>query len=273
MKLVFIISLFLILYDYILYPILLTLIAILKKEKKYQLNNYPHVTLLTVVHNEQNSIVRKIKNSIDLDYPKDRLEIVIASDGSDDNTAEEIKPFVNQGVRLFDYPVHEGKIAAINKTVPACRGEIIVFSDADARLEKQAILRLIPPFSDPKIGGVCGKMCIIEEKKTFSIPQVLYVTYENFIRKMEAKISSIATNPGVLYAVRKQLFIKIPEAVTDDLFNVLNVINQRYRFVYEPKAKAFIPTLSSNPGHEIERRKRIVCQSPRRPDQGFYRNR
>ena len=241
----------------------MTFIAVFKKEKTSQINDYPFVTLLTVVHNEEDLIVEKIKNSVNLEYPKDKLEIVIASDGSDDKTVEKVKPFVNDSIRVFDYPVHEGKITAINKTVPVCKGETIVFSDADAQLQKDAILELIARFADPKIGGVCGKKCIIKGKDTFGIPQALYIAYENFIKKMEGKISSIATNTGVLYAIRKQLFIKIPDSVTDDLFSVLNIISQRYRFVYESKAKAFISAPSSNPEHEIERRKRIVCRSLR----------
>jgi len=264
MKWLFTISIFLILYHYILYPILLAFIAIFKKDKIYQTNdNYPSVTLLIVVHNGENLIVEKIKNSINLKYPRDKIEIIIASDGSDDRTAERTKPFINNGIRFFDYPIHEGKIAAINKTVTACKGEIIVFSDIDAQLHRDAILKLIARFTNPKIGGVCGKKCVIKEKNIFSIPQVLYVSYENFIKKMESKISNIATNTGILYAIRKQLFTKIPDSVTDDLFNALNVVKQGYRFVYEPDAKAFILAPSQNPQHEVERRRRIVSQSLR----------
>lgn len=263
MRYLFFASLFLIIYHFLLYPLLLCFLTLFRQKKMRLITEdyFPSVSILVVVHNGEDIISDKIENCLNLTYPEDKLEIVIASDGSDDRTTEKAAQCLKDGVRLFNYPAHEGKIVVLNKAVPLCKGEVIVFSDVDALLAKDAILKLSSWFSDPSVGGVCGRKVVTSEKSTFADSQSRYISYENFIREKENVVASISSNEGKLYAIRRKLFQLIPDAVTDDLYNAMSVIRQKYLFVFEPMAKAFIPVPSSNTIHEVERRRRIVSQS------------
>jgi len=259
----FLLSLFFVAYHFVLYPTILWFLSLLhpRADRPHATHASPSISLLVVVHNGEDLIDDKIQNCLNLQYPDGKLEIVVASDSSTDHTVDRIRPWVERGVSLFDYPVNEGKIAAINKTVPFCRGDVLVFSDADALLTDAALINLTRWFADPSVGGVCGRKIVQSKARSFVGSQSRYFSYEDFIRHKESCVASIASNEGKLYAIRRDLFRPIPEAATDDLFNALSIISQKFRFVYEPTAEAYIPAPASHPKQEITRRRRIVCRS------------
>ena len=263
-SLLFTFSLFGILLVIILYPLFIWILYLVKYKKPIKVSSFnPTISLMTVVHNAQDLIVEKINNLLSLNYPSDNVEIIIFSDGSTDKTENNVKPFINEKIHYFSSTAHEGKNKAINETINNCSGEIIIFSDADAYLDSDAIKYLTKYFVDPEIGGVCGQRIICKDNKKLKKAQSDYIKFDSLIKKLESQTGNISSNDGKLYAFKKDLFKPIHPAVTDDLYMCLSIIKQNYRFIFEPEAKAFIKIPSRNPVHEIQRRRRIVCRSLR----------
>ncbi len=223
----------------------------------------PSVSLIIVVRNAEELIADKVRNSISLDYPSDEYEIIIFSDGSTDKTEEIVKPFVGDKVRLLSSEAHEGKNSGINKAVESSCGEILVFSDGDARLEKEAIMHLVKYFADSGVGGVFGKRLIYNDERDMTGAQSIYIDFDRNIKYLESLTGSVTSNDGKISAIRRSLFQNLPFAVTDDLFIGLSVIRQGYRLLFEPRAIAYIHTPSRTVAHELKRRRRIVSTSLR----------
>lgn len=234
-----------------------------KRPPKKELNSNFSVSHIIVVHNEQKVILEKLKNSLEINYPSDSKEIIFFSDGSTDATVDIIKEFEKSDVRLFLSEEHVGKYMGMNKSVQAAKGDILIFSDANSHLDRNAITNLVAYFSDPEIGGVCGKLIIQKGDGIIDIPQRNYFKFDEKIKILESSIGSVSANTGKLYAMRRELFQEIPPGVADDLYNCLSVCLAHKRFVYDPTAKVFIKAPSRTISHEIERRRRIVAISLR----------
>ena len=217
----------------------------------------PTVSVVTAVRDGETLIAEKLQNTFALDYPRDRLEIVCASDGSTDRTNAILEAASDRGVKAVILPDHEGKTAALNASVRQCTGDILVLTDADARLEPDAVRRLVRPLRDPAVGGVCGQRIIGEHSATRHA-QSHYIELDSVVKRLESERGSLTSNDGKLYAVRRNLFPRIPPAVTDDLYVCLHVVRNRYRFVHEPLAAARIRLPSRGMRHELTRRRRIV---------------
>ncbi|NQT92980.1 MAG: glycosyltransferase, partial [Lentisphaerae bacterium] len=219
------------------------------------------VSLVTIVRNGESLVLDKIRNSFELDYPSDDRQVVVFSDGSTDATGEIARAVENPRFRFLSAPSHEGKNHAINEAVPACTGEILVFSDVDSVLDRNAIMALVRPFADPGVGGACGQRQVGEKHDALEAAQRDYFRFDSMLKSCESRTGSIASNDGKLFAIRRDLFKPLPDAVTDDLFLSMTVVRSGHRFVYEPGAVARVRTPSRSPGHEIERRRRIVSRS------------
>jgi len=223
----------------------------------------PPVSLLVVVRNAESFIADKVRNGLALHYPEDRLEIVVYSDGSTDATNRIVGAIDHSRLHFHASADHRGKIAALNAAMDHCRGEIVVFSDADARLDPDALIELIGHFDDPRVGGVSGRRVIARDRARLQEAQAGYVGLDSFLKGLESRIGSTTSNDGKLYAIRRELFHPIAPAVTDDLYVALDVVRQRRRFTFEPRARAFVPAPARSPAHEVRRRRRIVSQSLR----------
>ncbi|MBF0327752.1 MAG: glycosyltransferase [Nitrospirae bacterium] len=221
------------------------------------------VSIITVVHNGEKLVSEKIINSLSLNFPSPQYEVVIYSDGSTDRTEEAVKPFLDEHVRFYSSAGHEGKINGMNNAVEKCTGDVLVFSDADALLEKDSVAKLVRHFADPGIGGVCGQREISAEKHKLKKAQGSYIKFDSMIKLLESRSGSISSNDGKIYAVRRSLYRPIPDGVTDDLYACLSVIAQGYRFVFEPEAVAYVRVPSRSAPHEVVRRRRIVGTSLR----------
>jgi cellulose synthase/poly-beta-1,6-N-acetylglucosamine synthase-like glycosyltransferase len=223
----------------------------------------PSVSMLIAVRNGETIVRDKIANALDLDYPSDRFEVIVASDGSTDRTEQIIRSFDDPRVKPLIFAEHVGKAAALNEGAGACRGEVIVFSDADALLDRDAVIALVGHFDDPVVGGVCGQRVIRRGDRELERAQSRYIRFDSTIKALESRAGRITSNDGKLYAIRRRLFRPIPPAVTDDLYVCLNVIHQGYDFIFEPAARASIHLPSRSPAHELQRRRRIVSRSLR----------
>ena len=246
-----------------LYPAVLWVVAPRPREVPEAPVEMPSISMLIAVHNGESCIEDKIHNALSLDYPPDRFEVIVFSDGSTDGTEAIVRRIEDPRLVVRASSDHIGKAAALNRGIAECRGEIIVFSDADALLERDALRALVRHFQNPRVGGVCGQRVIADDGRTLEEPQRLYIDFDSTIKSLESRSGRLTSNDGKLYAIRRRLFQPIPEAVTDDLYVCLSIIREGYEFIFDPEARARIPLPSRNPVHEVQRRRRIVSRSLR----------
>jgi poly-beta-1,6-N-acetyl-D-glucosamine synthase len=229
------------LYAYAGYPLaLLVLRAIIRRPVKKAAVT-PMLSLIVPAHNEARVMERKIRNTLALDYPTDRLEIVIASDGSTDETEAIARHFENGHIRVVAYSQNRGKMHVLNATVPQLRGEIVVFSDASAMLAPDSVRRLVENFADPSVGAASGRYQVVRTAEVnIGASENLYWKYETFLKIQESQLASTLGGHGQLHAIRKKLYPFPPsETINDDYAISLSVLSRGFRAVYEPAAKVW----------------------------------
>jgi len=237
MKMLFWGSLLMLGYVYVGYPILAFLLSILRNKKIRKQTSQPSVTILIAAYNEGENIEETIKNKLYLDYPREKKEIIIISDGSTDKTEDIVRKYDSEEVKLIRQNIRSGKTAALNKAVPQAAGDILVFSDANSIYEKSALQQLVHNFNDPTVGYVTGKMIYTNPDGTaFGDGCTAYMKYENLLRKFETKIGSVVGVDGGIDAVRKSLYQPMNPDQLPDFVLPLKVVQQGYRVVYEPEA-------------------------------------
>jgi len=242
----------LIVYTYAGYPAVLALLAREKRQDAAPendsgiLRDLPTATLIVPACNEERWIARKIKNSLALDYRRERLEIIIASDGSDDRTVEIAKACEASGLSVVAFPSRVGKQEMLNRLAPRARGEIIAMTDANALLAPDALRQLVQPFADPRVGCAIGRrVCIVQERSVASVAESLYWRYESWIKRAESRSHSCLAATGQLYAVRRALFPHV-ERVGEDFYIPMKVLaSTSRRIAYVPEAVAAIPAAAS----------------------------
>ena len=238
----FIISSFLIIYSYVLYPILLLIWDKLSNAKNcYKTSeDLPGVSILIAAYNEEKFIKSRIENCFALDYPKDKLEIIIASDGSSDQTATIALDYTNKGISLFDYKERRGKVNVLNETLPQTKYSIVVFSDANTHFKPDAIKNLVRHFGDEKIGCVVGRLQFVNaEGSSTADLEGIYWRYETMLKKLEGKRGCLLGANGGIFAIRKNLFIKLPpDTIVEDFVMPMKILEGGHAVIYEPNAHA-----------------------------------
>ena len=227
------------------------------------------ISMITVTGDAGERLRKKVKNLADLDYPHEKMEFILYGDGVADIGFDIRQMLPGITVRVLLCERHRGKAFGLNKAVAAATGELLVFSDTDAMLDRGALKSLTQYFNDPAIGGVCGLRSIHRERQALCNAQVKYLAFDNLIKSLESRTSSLTSNEGKLYAIRKELFKPVDPAATDDLYTCLAVIRAGYRFVLAPDAAAYINAPSKHSRHELTRRRRVVVRSLH----GIYQNR
>jgi poly-beta-1,6-N-acetyl-D-glucosamine synthase len=239
----FIIFSIFIFYTYLGYPLVLLFLGMMKMRRDAPSpgREYPSISILIPAYNEEAVIVKKLENTLDLDYPRDKLEVVVASDGSTDRTVELIRPYMNRGVLLFDYPENRGKMSVINRTIPELSGELVVFTDASAIFRGDALRFLVSGFSDETVGAVSGALILKEEEgEKGDLSVDLYWRLEKFVREQESRLYSCVSATGAIYALRRRLFSALPEdTILDDMLIPLDPVRSGYRILFESRALAF----------------------------------
>lgn len=259
MIVIFWIALLVLLSTYLGYPFCLALLSLFFPKSKLKEFHFPMVSLIIPVYNEEKIIEEKIKNSLSLDYPKDKLEIIVASDGSTDNTKAIVEKYLAQGVRFFDFP-RAGKLATLNQVFPYVSGEILVLTDASAMFSKDALQKLLRHFADNNVGVVSGVERIKRVKKSvIDLSERIYWNYETKIKEWEGKIYSTVGANGPIYAIRKELYPALPSHlnICDDMAISMSVLSKGKRIILEPEAVAF-EKVSLNLGDEWRRKVRIA---------------
>ena len=219
----------------------------------------PHVSLIVVAHNEEDAIGAKIESILALDYPRERLEVLVASDGSTDRTEELVRAHAGAGIQLLGLP-RLGKAAALNAAAAAATGEVLVFSDANGWLARGALRALVRPFADPAVGGVAGNQVYRRPEQAESASgELAYWSLDRRLKHWESAAGNVISATGALYAVRRALFHPIPEGVTDDFVISTRVVAQNRRLVFAPEAVVWEPVGPSS-GAEFARKVRIMTR-------------
>lgn len=261
MIVLFVFLLLLIFYTYLGYPAGLILLSLFYKNKKidnYQEDQWPTVSLLIAAYNEEEAIAMKLENSLQLDYPKDKLEIVVVSDGSIDNTDHIVNQFRDQGVKLFRVEGRVGKIEARNQGVLASSAEIIVFSDATAVFNKNVVKKMVRNFTDPEVGMVSGSLQYIDPKKgSMGVATKIYWKYETLIKKAQSSIHTLTGVVGCLNAFRRRLYYVLPPNIIEDFAEPLMIISKGYRVIFEDQAISYERT-TQKPTQEFKMRVRVI---------------
>ncbi len=258
MKTIFWILLFLIIYCYFGYPLILSGMAQWRAKPVRKSAFEPTVSIVLSLHNEEDVIEGKIKNFLALDYPPDRIEILIGSDGSTDQTNDIVKRFMNSRIHLFERDQRMGKSITINDLVQKAKNEIIVFTDARQIFAKDAVRQLVNNFADSTIGCVSGELIFFKKEGGTAQGINLYWKYEKLIRKNESQIHSMLGATGAIYAIRRELFTQVPERVVlDDMYIPLKVIQRAYRAIFDEEAKAY-DQVADSPREEHRRKARTL---------------
>ncbi len=255
---IFWLSVALIIYVYAGYPLLVFLLGRFGKPLKRSYELQPTITLIFAAYNEEKVVGQKLKNCLALNYPRDKLQIIVADDGSTDATAEIVKEYANQKIELISFPQRRGKLHALNDAVRSARGEILLFSDADNFYPPNVLIETAKYFADPSVGAVSGGRDVIGASP-LGKAESLYWKYEEFIKINETKLGNCVGVAGDLLAVRKSLFTPPPaKIINDDFYMALSVIQKGYRVIYAPEARSSHPVAASEQG-EIERRARMIA--------------
>ena len=247
-------------YAYLGYPLLILAWARLRPRPVREREFEPFVSVLVVAHNERATIGAKIRNCLSIDYPKDRLQIVIASDGSTDETVSIARSFAAQGVEVVVVAGHRGKAAVLNQVVPGLRGEIVMLADARQRVDRGALRTLVRQFADPEVGAVSGELMLNERAASGVGGGVgFYWRYEKLIRRSESAVDSTIGATGAIYAIRRALFVPIPEdTILDDVLVPLRIAQRGYRVLFERRARAFDQVVASS-RQELRRKARTIA--------------
>lgn len=244
MEWLFVISIVLLVYIYYGYGLLLKLYLNLflsgKPIEHFDLKSNPKVTVLLTVHNEEERIARRLENLLSDGYPLERLEVLVASDGSTDRTHEIVREFMRTApVKLYVSPVQVGKSETQNRAIDVASGEIVIFTDAETTFEKGCISEFARSFSDPRVGCVTGSLRFLLDGNTVSEAQGYYWAYEERLRASESELGLLLVASGQCMAIRRQLFRPIGPHVGEDCVVPLDVVLQGYHVKHAAGARAF----------------------------------
>jgi glycosyltransferase involved in cell wall biosynthesis len=252
---VFWLSVFFLFYTLAGYPLGLWLVSRFRNRTHHRGAVLPDVSIIIAAHNEASGIANKIQNCLSLNYPPDKFEIVVASDGSDDGTPEIVRGFSKQGVKLIEIPERRGKQFAQLQARDLSCGEILVFTDAGVELDSDALQTIVANFADPKVGCVSSEDHII--KRPGWKGEQSYVSFEMWMRRLESRIGSLVTASGSFFAARRSVCEPWHTDKTSDFFVVLNTVAAGMRAVVDP-ASIGRYGLSRSDRSELQRKVRTI---------------
>ncbi|MBI1781754.1 MAG: glycosyltransferase family 2 protein [Sphingobacteriales bacterium] len=263
MKLIFWLTFGMLFYCFIGYAVLIWLLVQLKglfvSKKLNEPFELPEMSFVVAAYNESAFIETKIQNTLSVKYPEDKLKLIFITDGSDDGTREIVQKYPQ--IINYHQQGRKGKAAALNRVMETITTPIVVFSDANTNLNKNALISLAIKYADAGIGGVSGekKVVLSTSENQQGIGEGLYWKYESFLKKQESQFYSIVGSAGELFSIRTALFKPIPShIILDDFYTALTINQQGYKIAYEPGAFA-IETPSASLADEQVRKVRIAA--------------
>jgi len=255
---------FVLVYTYIGYPLVLYVLTILKKHfysgTKKKIQDYePEVCLFVMAYNEKDFVQQKVLNSFQLDYPKEKIQYVWITDGSDDGTPDLLREY--KQLEVYHEPARRGKMHAMNRGMQFVKAPVVIFSDTNTRLNSNAIREIVACFSNPEVGCVAGEKRIVEKEADVAAAagEGLYWRFESWVKKMDAELNSAVGAVGELFAIRRELFEEVEtDTVLDDFIISLRIAQKGYKIAYTPNAYAE-ETASLNVKEELKRKIRIAA--------------
>lgn len=236
----FCLSAFAVAWTYIGYPLFITVLARWRPRPHRKENILPAVSLIIPAYNEEAVIKEKLENALALDYPKERMEIIVVADGSTDRTVEIVQSFADRGVQLLFQPERRGKIAAMNRAVPYAKGEILVFSDANAMMEPKSLKILVRNFADVNVGCVSGEKRVRADQRVQAQGESAYWRYESAIKRAESLVNTTIGAVGEFFAIRRDLYRPLREdSIIEDFVLSMQLVMDGWRVIYEPEAVAW----------------------------------
>jgi biofilm PGA synthesis N-glycosyltransferase PgaC len=264
MKIVYWLSLFIVFYTFLGYGILLYFLVRIRRVVKGKrivpvLNqNFPSLTLVVAAYNEEDLIIEKIQNTLGLNYPADKLSLMFITDGSNDRTPDLIAQYPQ--IKLMHSPARNGKIHAIHRAMHEVDSEVVVFTDANTFLNKDALLLIARHYADPNVGAVSGEKRVMQDAVSDATAgEGFYWKYESTLKKWDSELYSVVGAAGELFSVRRSLYQQVEQdTILDDFMISMLIAQQGYRIIYEPDAYAS-ELSSDNIKEELKRKVRIAA--------------
>jgi cellulose synthase/poly-beta-1,6-N-acetylglucosamine synthase-like glycosyltransferase len=251
-------------YTYAGYPLVVLAAGTILRREVRKGNARPALSVVVAAYDEADGIEARIRNLLDSAYPSDRLEVVVASDGSTDDTVKLASRVDQERVRVLDLP-RGGKAAALARGAAEAKGEVLVFTDANTVFHRDALAALVSNFADPDVGGVAGHTTyqMLEDTEAAGRGEGLYWRYDTWLKRLETRTGSVVSAHGGMHAVRRELFRPVEDpAVTDDFAISTAVVTQGKRLVFEPLALGQEEPMTST-GSEFQRRVRLMTRGLR----------
>jgi cellulose synthase/poly-beta-1,6-N-acetylglucosamine synthase-like glycosyltransferase len=258
MAILFFSSVFLILFAYFGYPLSLVVIRNFVSFTPKRETIFPSVTLIITAFNEENRIRKKLENTIMLDYPRDKFQVIVASDGSTDKTNGIVRDFADRKIELLEVKERKGKENAQKEAVAIARGDIIVFSDVATILDPTGIREIVSNFADPSIGCVSSEDRMIEEKDGGG-GEGFYVKYEMWLRKLECSVNSVVGLSGSFFAARKDVCADFSPKMQSDFRTLLSSMRKGMRGISDPRAVGYYQDIQDK-SREFNRKVRTVIR-------------
>ena len=257
-----------IIYSYVIYPLILILVSalvqcvrdtqytLIKKERRIDISDSSSVTIVISAFNEESCIKERVENLLSMDYPAEKLNIFVASDGSTDNTNAILSSFDDPRLSTFCFEENRGKINVLNDLMERVTSEVTVFSDANTVFEKDAVTQLVMSINQKNVGAVCGELVLVDAHSGDNKDN-LYWKYEQVLKFHESRLDALLGANGGIYAIKTKFYIPLPSnTIIDDFCIVMNVARQNQSVVYTPEAKA-IEEIAPSMREEANRRIRI----------------
>lgn len=242
-EIIFWLLIILVLYTYLGYGVVITILAKIKQKIKpeppFNPDFEPAVTMIVAAYNEADWIVEKAKNMLEIDYPREKMQIIFVTDGSSDETPQILESYPE--FTVLHKPERAGKIAAMERAVTFAKNPIVIFSDANALLNKLSVKNIVRHYNNPEIGAVAGEKRIIvaDQDSASGSGEGAYWKYESYLKKKDFEFYSVVGAAGELFSVRKDLYEPVePDAILDDFMISLRINQKGYRVAYEPEAFA-----------------------------------
>src|SRR5262245_10912615 len=255
LEIVFWVAVGLLVYAHVGYPLLLWALSSLRSESPSAVapDPLPSVSLVIAAHDEEPVIERRVRDALGLQYPRDRLEVIVASDGSSDGTAELARA---AGADLVLELPHEGKVAALNAAVMKARGEVLAFSDANTVWRADALRVLVSRLAQPDVGYVCGRLFFTNDGAENE--EGLYWRYEMAVREMESRLAGVTAGNGAINAIRREAYVFLEPERGQDIAMPFEMVKRGWRPIYEPEARASEPMAATIPD-EFKRKRRMMA--------------
>lgn len=243
-KVIVLFSLGLVAYTYVAYYVVLWLLGRLRTKladssPQGKGGAEPTVSIIVAAHNEEKAIRERLENILALDYPHEKLEIIVCSDGSTDRTCAYAREYAGPRLKVCEFTEQRGKAAVTNDGVSLAQSEIVVFTDAETRFHPDFLKKVVVPFSQDRVGCVVGRLTYLTGKDSVSHSEGLYWRYELKLRELEDRLGLLATATGACMALRRQLFRPLDSISDADSVSPLDCLDQGYRVKYEPQAIAY----------------------------------